>query len=92
MATGQASKDARKFTVKASRGSETSGIVTNPFLEYAFQTTDFEMTVSINDDGTWSYEQTTTLNVRGQATPFLHTDRNRLKLTGKPRPNPLVAG
>lgn len=90
MATGQASKDARKFTLKARRGSETNGIVANPFLEYAFQTTDFEMTVTINDDGTWSYEQTTTLNVHGQARPFLHTDRNRLKRVGKPRPNPLA--
>jgi hypothetical protein len=90
MATGQAGKDSRHFTLKATRGSQTNGIVTNPFLEYAFQTTDFEMTVTINDDGTWSYDQTTTLNVHGQAKPFLHTDRNTLKRVGKPRPNPLA--
>ncbi|NCY02267.1 MAG: DUF1794 domain-containing protein, partial [Planctomycetia bacterium] len=90
MATGQARKDSRRFTLKATRGSETNGIVTNPFLEYAFQTTAFEMTVTIHDDGTWSYEQTTTLNVRGQAQPFLHTDRNTLSRIGKPRPNPLA--
>jgi len=90
MATGQASKESRQFTLKARRGSETNGIVTNPFLEYAFQTTEFEMTVTINDDGTWSYDQTTTLNVHGQAKPFLHTDRNTLKRIGKPRPNPLA--
>jgi len=91
MATGQAQKDSRQFTLKATRGSETNGIVTNPFLEYAFQTTDFEMTVTIKDDGTWSYDQTTTLNVRGQPKPFLHTDRNTLKRIGKPHPNPLAA-
>lgn len=79
MATGQAGNDARRFTVKAQRGSETNGIITNPFLEYAFQTTAFEMTVTIHDDGTWSYDQTTTLNVRGQPRPFLHTDRNTWK-------------
>jgi hypothetical protein len=90
MATGQAGKDSRHFTLKATRGSQTNGIVTNPFLEYAFQTTEFEMTVTINDDGTWSYDQTTTLNVHGQAKPFLHTDRNTLKRVGKPRPNPLA--
>jgi hypothetical protein len=90
MATAQASKDSRQFTLTAKRGSETSGIVTNPFLEYAFQTTDFAMTVTINDDGTWSYDQTTTLNVRGQSKPFLHTDRNTLKRIHKPRPNPLA--
>ena len=90
MATGQTSKESRQFTLKARRGSETNGIVTNPFLEYAFQTTEFEMTVTINDDGTWSYDQTTTLNVHGQAKPFLHTDRNTLKRIGKPQPNPLA--
>ena len=90
MATGQTSKESRQFTLKARRGSETNGIVTNPFLEYAFQTTEFEMTVTIHDDGTWSYDQTTTLNVHGQAKPFLHTDRNTLKRTGRPQPNPLA--
>jgi len=90
MATGQTSKESRQFMLKARRGSETNGIVTNPFLEYAFQTTEFEMTVTINDDGTWSYDQTTTLNVHGQAKPFSHTDRNTLKRIGKPRPNPLA--
>jgi len=90
MATGQASKDSRQFTLKATRGSETNGIVTNLFLEYAFQTTEFEMTVIIRDEDTWSYDQTTTLNVRGQAKPFLHTDRNTLKRIRKPRPNPLA--
>jgi hypothetical protein len=59
-------------------------------LEYAFQTTNFEMQVTINDDGTWSYDQTTTLNVRGQSNPFLHTDRNTLKRVGRPQPNPLA--
>jgi hypothetical protein len=39
MATGQADPDSRRFTVKAARGSPTQGIITNPFLEYAFQTT-----------------------------------------------------
>jgi hypothetical protein len=77
--------------LQATRGSHTNGIVTNPFLEYAFQTTAFEMTVTIKDDGTWSYDQTTTLNVRGQPRPFLHTDRNTLKRIGKPHPNPLAA-
>jgi hypothetical protein len=91
MATGQAGKHSRRFTLTAKRGSETNGIVTNPFLEYAFQTSGFEMTVTINDDGTWSYDQTTTLNVRGQSKPFLHTDRNTLKRTNQPRPNPLAS-
>ena len=90
MASGQASADSRRFTLKAERGSETIGIVSNPFLEYGFKTTNFEITVTINEDGTWSYDQTTTLFIRGQAEPFLHTDRNTLIKVGKARPNPLA--
>ena len=91
MATGQADPDSRRFTVKATRGSPTHGIITNPFLEYAFQTTAFEMTVTINDDGSWAYDQTTTLNVRGETQPFFHTDRNVLKRIAAAVPNPLAA-
>jgi hypothetical protein len=47
--------------------------------------------VTINSDGTWSYDHTTTLFVRGQAEPFLHTDRNTLIKVGNARPNPLAA-
>ena len=90
MATGQANPDSRRFTVKAARGSPTHGIITNPFLEYAFQTTAFEMTVTINADGSWAYDQTTTLNVRGETQPFFHTDRNVLKRIAAAAPNPLA--
>ncbi len=90
MAVGSAEADARSFTLKAERGSETFGIVSNPFLEYAFKTTAFEITVTTNDDGTWSYDQTTTLIIPGQAEPFLHTDRNTLVKVGAPTPNPLT--
>ena len=89
MVSGQASADSRRFTLKAERGSETIGIVSNPFLEYAFKTTEFEITVTINEDGTWSYDQTTTLFARGQDKPFLHTDRNTLIKVENARPNPL---
>ncbi len=90
MASGPASADSRRFTLRAERGSETMGILSNPFLEYAFRTTNFAITVTVNDDGTWSYEQTTTLVIRGQADPFLHTDRNTLRRVGVPTPNPLA--
>ncbi len=90
MASGQASADSRRFTLKAERGSETIGILSNPFLEYGFKTTHFEITVTINEDGTWSYDQTTTLIVHGRTEPFLHTDRNTLVKIGNAKPNPLA--
>jgi hypothetical protein len=88
MATGTAASDARTFTLEAVRGSTTNGIISNPFLEYAFRTDRYTITVTINDDGTWSYEQETLLIIPGQAEPFRHIDRNTLRKVGEPTLNP----
>ena len=88
MAVGNAPAEAKTFTLKAKRGSLTNGIISNPFLEQNFTTDSYEITVNINDDGTWSYEQTTTLIVPNYPDPFAHTDRNRLTKIGEPTPNP----
>ena len=88
MAIGHSAADARKFTLHALRGSTTNGIVSNPFLEYGFRTESYTITVTINADGTWSYEQDTVLIIPGQAAPFHHTDRNTLRKIGQPTPNP----
>jgi hypothetical protein len=88
MACGIAAADARSFRLESVRGSATNGIVSDPFLEYAFKTTHYSITITLNADGTWSYEQTTVLIIPGQAEPFQHTDRNTLKKTGEPTPNP----
>ncbi len=88
MATGRAAPDAKKFTLEAVRGSLTNGIVSGPFLEYAFRTERYTITVTINADGTWSYEQDTLLIIPGQTEPFHHTDRNTLRKIGEPTPNP----
>lgn len=88
MAVGHAAPDARTFRLEAVRGSETNGIISNPFLEYAFKTTSYTIDVSIHDDGAWSYEQDTVLIIPGQAEPFHHKDHNRLRKIGEPTPNP----
>ena len=90
MATGHASADARSFELVARRGSEVNGICSNPFLEYAFQTLEYRISVTVNPDGTWSYEQDTVLLVRGRPDPFHHTDRNTLRRIGEPTPNPVA--
>ena len=48
----------------------------------------YTITVTINADGTWSYEQDTVLIIPGQTEPFHHTDRNTLRKIGEPTPNP----
>jgi hypothetical protein len=91
MAVGHAAPDAKTFRLEAVRGSETNGIVSNPFLERAFKTLRFSIEVTIHPDGTWSYEQDTVMMVAGAAEPFHHTDRNTLKKIGEATPNPLAA-
>jgi hypothetical protein len=90
MAVGQATAAATSFRLEAVRGSTTNGISSNPFLEYAFRTERYTITVTIHDSGTWSYELQTTLVIPGQAEPFLHTDRNTLMKIGEPTPNPMA--
>jgi len=87
-AIGNAKADAKSFELRAVRGAETNGICSNPFLEFAYRTVDFRIKVTINDDGTWSYDEDTILMIRGQPEPFHHTDRNTLKKIGEPTPNP----
>jgi hypothetical protein len=86
MAIGKASAEARQFELTAARDA----ICSAPFLEYAFRTVEFRIKVSINPDGTWSYDEDTVMMVRGKAEPFHHTDRNTLTKIGEPEPNPLA--
>jgi hypothetical protein len=90
MAVGKAPPGATEFELIAKRGAETYGICSNPFLEYAFRTTEYRIKVTINKDGTWCYDEDTILMVRGRSEPFHHTDRGILNKIGEPIPNPLV--
>ncbi|HEX8741367.1 MAG TPA: heme-binding beta-barrel domain-containing protein [Casimicrobiaceae bacterium] len=88
MAVGHAAADAKSFRLEAVRGSTVNGICSNPFLEYAFRTDRYAITITIHDDGSWTYEQQTTLVIPGESEPFAHTDRNTLARIGEPMPNP----
>ena len=90
LAVGKASADARTFTLEARRGSTDYGICSNPFLEENFRTDSFTITVTVHDDGAWSYEEDTVMTIKGQAEPFHHRDSNRLQRVSAPTPNPLA--
>jgi hypothetical protein len=90
MAVGKAIAEDKSFELVTTRGSETYGICSTPFLEYAFKTVEFRIKVTINPDGTWSYEEDTGLMIRGKTEPFHHTDRNTLTRIAEPTPNPLA--
>lgn len=88
MAVGRAAPDARRFTVKATLGSATAGVVSAPFLDENFRTLAYEMTVTVERDGAFTYEQETVLQIAGRPEPFRHTDRNTLRRVAPPSPNP----
>ena len=90
MASGHAKAGDTRFTLSAERGSLVNGIVSNPFIEKAFTTLAWNITVTLNADGTWSYDQDTVMQIQGQAEPFHHTDRNTLTRIAAPGLNPLA--
>jgi hypothetical protein len=82
--------DATTFTLEAERGSTVYGICSNPFLERAFTTVSFRITVTVQPDGTWGYDEDTVLQIPDRDAPFHHTDVHVLHQVGDPTPNPLA--
>jgi hypothetical protein len=90
LASGPAGPDATDFELTAAVGSEIFGILSNPFLDQAFRTLSYRIQITINTDGTWSYEEEGVLQIPGRDEPFSHTDRNTLTRIGPPELNPLA--
>jgi hypothetical protein len=88
LASGTAAPDATEFEVVANAGGANYGILSSPFIDAAFRTLSFRIRVTINTDGTWSYEEDTVLQVSGREQPFHHIDRNTLRRVSGPTPNP----
>jgi len=90
MAMGNAKADAKQFELVATHDSESFGIRSTPFLDYAFKTVEFRIKVSINSDDTWSYDEDTVLKIHGNPELFHHSDKNTLTRVAEPTPNPLA--
>ena len=90
LAVGKAKPDAKQFTLSASRGATDYGICSNPYLEENFRTDSFTITVTVHEDGTWSYDEDTVMTIKGQSDPFHHRDTNRLTRVAAAAPNPLA--
>lgn len=90
LAMGRTAADATHFELVATRGSVLNGIVSNPFLDEAFRTVEYRIAVTVNDDGSWTHDEDTVLQLRGSREPFHHTDRSTLVRIGAPQPNPLA--
>ena len=84
LAGGTAEPDATEFELRAEVGSEVYGILSNPFLDQAFRTLSYRMHVTVDADGTWSYEEEGVLDI---------PDRDRALLPHRPQhPDPGGAG
>jgi hypothetical protein len=90
LASGPAPASATEFELTATLGLETYGILSNPFLDTSFRTESYRIHVTLNADGTWSYEEEGKLRIPGRDQLFSHIDRNTLTRVAAPAPNPLA--
>jgi hypothetical protein len=76
IAGGTVELDAKEFDLAADVGSETYGICSNKFLNEEFKTVPFEMKIIIHSNDSFSYDQDTQLQIKGNPNLFQHTDKN----------------
>jgi len=83
LAGGTAAADATSFTMHAKLGDPQYAIGENKYLADHASTVSYETTITVNSDGTISYDETTMLKMAimgGEM--FAHTDTNTLKRVG----------
>jgi len=81
IAGGSAKADSKVIELRADHGSTTYGVLSNKHLEAKATTPSYVCTLTIGD-GEWSYEETTTYEVKEKGLTIAHTDRNTLKKVG----------
>ena len=79
LAGGTAAPDATEFTLHAKLGDPQYSIAENQYLTKNASSLSYEVTVTINPDGTIGYDETTMLKMREFDEPFTHTDHNTLR-------------
>lgn len=83
IAGGLCRAEDRSFTMQAEVGSESYGVLSNVHLAAQARTTLFQVRIDVHDDGSWSYDETTSVELaRVPGEVFAHTDRNTLHRVG----------
>jgi hypothetical protein len=82
LAGGVTTPDASTFTMSADVGSETYGILSNPYLARAARTIRYVCTITVGGPDEWSYDETSTIDHERHGDVLEHTDRNRLHRVG----------
>ena len=71
-----------EWIVSATLGGTNYTIGENQYLDKNASTLSYEVTITVNSDYTWSYDETTMLKMNELAEPFAHTDHNTLRRVG----------
>jgi len=79
LAGGPATPEAKTFTMQAEVGSETYGVLSNPYLTKYARTVLYQVTMTIGDDDTYRYDETTNVEHARLSDLLLHTDRNTMR-------------
>jgi hypothetical protein len=78
LAGGTAAADATAFSMSAKVGDGKYGVSENQYLGANASSVSYDVSITINVDGTWSYEETTMLRMIEFPELLPHTDRNTL--------------
>jgi len=81
LAGGRATADATEFTMTAELGSESYGVLANPYLLEAAKCVSYEVKITVEGD-TYTYEEDTVLDMNVLPDLVHHTDRNTLRRVG----------
>ena len=94
LAGGDATPHDKTITFAAKAGDRNYGILQNTYLSERAELMRFTSTFALNDDGTFSYEQTLVLKLAAlDGKEMDHTDKNTLRLVKRFHPSSeLVAG
>jgi hypothetical protein len=82
LAGGITTADATSFTMKAAKNGGNYTIGENQYLDGNASSLSYEVSITINGDGSWSYAETTMLRMNEFPEPFAHTDANTLRRVG----------
>lgn len=82
LAGGTAAADSSEFTLSAKAGDAQYTIGENAYLAKNASTLSYSVVITVNGDGTWSYDETTMLKMVEMPEPFAHTDHNTLRRVG----------
>ena len=79
LAGGTATADAKQFSLTARPGHPQYNIGENKYLAENASTLSYDVTITIHDADSWSYDETTMLQMKEFDEPFAHTDHNTLR-------------